>query len=62
VLLLTEEGTTFVPDAGAQYQEVARNDLGEMALASPSVARDALYIRPRPASTRLPIDRAIMVI
>lgn len=45
VLLLTEEGTTFVLDSGPQYKEIARNDLGEMALASPAVAGNALYIR-----------------
>ena len=45
VLLLTEEGTTFVLDAGGEYREIARNDLGEMSLASPAVAGNALYIR-----------------
>ncbi len=45
VFLLTEEGTTFVLDAGAAYKEIARNPLGEMSLASPAVAGDALYIR-----------------
>ncbi len=45
VLLLTEEGTTFVLDAGPEYKEIARNDLGEMSLASPAVAGNALYIR-----------------
>src|SRR4029079_17518246 len=45
VLLLNEEGTTFVLDAGAEYREIARNDLGEMSLASPAVAGNALYIR-----------------
>ncbi|HET7695628.1 MAG TPA: PQQ-binding-like beta-propeller repeat protein [Vicinamibacterales bacterium] len=45
VLLLTEEGTTFVLDAGAAYTEVAKNDLGEMSLASPAIAGNALYIR-----------------
>jgi len=45
VMLLTEEGTTFVLDTGAEYKEIARNDLGEMTLASPAVAGDAIYIR-----------------
>jgi outer membrane protein assembly factor BamB len=45
VLLLTEEGTTFVLEAGAEHKEVARNDLGEMSLASPAIAGNALYIR-----------------
>jgi outer membrane protein assembly factor BamB len=45
VLLLTEEGVSFVLDAGDAYQEVAKNDLGEMSLASPAIAGNALYIR-----------------
>jgi outer membrane protein assembly factor BamB len=45
VLFLTEEGTTFVLDAGAEYKEVAKNDLGEMSLASPAIAGNAIYIR-----------------
>lgn len=45
VLFLTEEGVTFVLDTGDRYTEVAKNDLGEMTLASPAVAGDALYIR-----------------
>ena len=45
VLLVTEEGVSFVLDAGNEYKEVARNDLGEMSLASPAIAGNALYIR-----------------
>ena len=45
MLLLTEEGVTFVLDTGDQYRELARNDLREMALASPAIAGNALYIR-----------------
>jgi len=45
ILLLTEEGLTFVLEAGGEYKEVARNDLSEMSLASPAVAGDAVYIR-----------------
>ena len=45
VLFLTEEGVTFVLDTGNEYKEIAKNDLGEMALASPAIAGDALYIR-----------------
>jgi outer membrane protein assembly factor BamB len=45
VFLLTEEGLMFVLDSGPEYKEIARNDLGEMALASPAVASDAIYIR-----------------
>ncbi len=45
VFMLTEEGLTFVLDSGDEYKEVAKNDLGEMSLASPAVADGAIYIR-----------------
>ena len=45
MFLLTEEGVTFVLDSGPEYKEIARNDLGEMSLASPAAAGGALYIR-----------------
>ena len=45
VLMVTEEGMTFVLESGPEYKEIAKNDLGEMSLASPAVAGDAIYIR-----------------
>lgn len=46
VYLLNEDGATLVVDArAATYTEVSRNELGEMSLASPAAAGDALYIR-----------------
>jgi outer membrane protein assembly factor BamB len=45
VLLLTEEGVTFVVQAGDEYKELAKNDLAEMSLASPAIAHGAIYIR-----------------
>lgn len=45
ILLLTEEGLTFVIAAGDEYREIGRNDLAEMSLASPAIAGAALYIR-----------------
>jgi outer membrane protein assembly factor BamB len=45
VLMLTEEGVTFVLQAGDEYKEVAKNDLAEMSLASPAIAGGAIYIR-----------------
>jgi outer membrane protein assembly factor BamB len=45
VLFLTEEGVGFVLDGGDVYKEVAKNDLGEMSLASPAIAGNALYLR-----------------
>ena len=35
----------FVLDAGDRYDELAKNSLGEMTLASPAAAGDRLYVR-----------------
>jgi outer membrane protein assembly factor BamB len=45
VFCLSEDGDTFVLNAGDAYDEVARNALGEMALATPAVTRDGVFIR-----------------
>lgn len=45
VFLLSEEGDTFVLTPGDKYDEVAKNSLGEMSLATPAVTRDGLFIR-----------------
>ena len=45
VFLLSEEGDTFVIRPGDAYDEIARNSLGEMTLASPAVTKDGLFIR-----------------
>ena len=45
IYLLSEEGDTFVINAGDAYVEVAKNSLGELAFASPAVTRDGLFIR-----------------
>jgi outer membrane protein assembly factor BamB len=45
ILMLTEEGVTFVLQAGDEYKEVSKNDLAEMSLASPAIAGGAIYIR-----------------
>jgi len=45
VFFLSEEGDTFVIRPGDAYDEVAKNSLGEMALASPAVTRDGLFVR-----------------
>ena len=45
IYFVTEEGVTFVLDAGDTYAEIAKNDLAEMSLASPAIAGDAIYIR-----------------
>jgi outer membrane protein assembly factor BamB len=45
VYFLSEEGDTFVIRPGDAYDEIAKNSLGEMALASPAVTRDGLFVR-----------------
>ncbi len=45
VFCLSEEGDTFVFQAGPTYQLVGRNHLGEMCMATPAIARDSLIIR-----------------
>ena len=42
---LSEEGDTFVFQAGPTYQLVGRNRLGEMCMATPAIAGDRLLIR-----------------
>jgi len=45
VFCLSEEGDTFVLNPGDEYDEIAKNSLGEMALATPAVTRDGVFIR-----------------
>jgi outer membrane protein assembly factor BamB len=45
IYVVSEDGDTFVFEAGDSYREVARNSLGEMSLASPAVDADSLYLR-----------------
>ena len=45
IFCLSEEGDTFVLAAGDKYDEVAKNSLGEMTLATPAITRDGLFVR-----------------
>ncbi|MFM8534193.1 MAG: PQQ-binding-like beta-propeller repeat protein [Acidimicrobiia bacterium] len=45
IYLLSEDGLTFVIEAGDKYVELARNSLDEMSLASPALAPDAIFLR-----------------
>jgi outer membrane protein assembly factor BamB len=45
VFFLSEDGVTFGIEAGDKYVEIAKNDLGEMSLATPALAPDAMFIR-----------------
>jgi outer membrane protein assembly factor BamB len=50
IFALSEDGDTFVIQAGPQYKLLGRNSLNEMSLASPAVAGDSVFIR---TATRL---------
>ena len=43
--MLSEEGVTFVIEAGDEDQELVVNSLDELTFASPAVAHGALIIR-----------------
>jgi outer membrane protein assembly factor BamB len=45
IFALSEDGDTFVIQAGPVYKLLGRNSLNEMALASPAVAGGGLFIR-----------------
>lgn len=45
IYLLSEDGDTYVVEAGDEYREVAKNSLGEMSLASPAADAESLYVR-----------------
>jgi outer membrane protein assembly factor BamB len=43
--LASEDGDTFVVQAGAEFRVLGKNSLNEMVMATPAIAGDALYIR-----------------
>lgn len=45
IFCLSEDGDTFVFQAGPEYKLVGKNSLGEMCMATPAIARDSLIIR-----------------
>lgn len=45
VFCLSEEGTTYVVKAGAEFELLGKNPLGEVALATPAVADGRLFLR-----------------
>jgi outer membrane protein assembly factor BamB len=45
VFLLSEEGDTWVIQAGREFKILGKNSLGEMAMATPAVSASALFIR-----------------
>ena len=45
IYIVSEDGDTFIFEAGDEYREIAKNTLGEMSLASPAANSDSLFIR-----------------
>ena len=45
IFALSEEGVTFVIQAGPEYKLLGKNSLDEMTLATPAIARGSLFIR-----------------
>jgi outer membrane protein assembly factor BamB len=51
--LLNEDGDTYVIRAGPKYEVLAKNSLGEMAMATPAIAGDSLILRTAVALYRI---------
>jgi hypothetical protein len=45
VFAASEDGDTFVIEAGSEYKLVGKNSLGEMIIATPAIVRDSLIVR-----------------
>ena len=45
IFCLSEDGDTFVFQAGPEYKLIGKNSLDEMCMATPAIARDSLIIR-----------------
>jgi len=45
IFCLSEDGDTFVFQAGPEYKLIGKNNLGEMCMATPAIARDSLILR-----------------
>jgi outer membrane protein assembly factor BamB len=45
IFALSEDGDTFVMQAGPEFKVLGKNPLGEMALATPAIAQDSLIVR-----------------
>jgi outer membrane protein assembly factor BamB len=45
IFLLSEDGDTFVVQAGPEFKVIGKNTLNEMSMATPAVARGSLFIR-----------------
>jgi outer membrane protein assembly factor BamB len=45
IFALSEDGDTYVMQAGPEFKVLGKNSLGEMAMASPAIAHDSLIVR-----------------
>lgn len=45
IYCLSEDGDTYVIEAGAEYKPVGKNSLGEMCMATPAIAEKSFFIR-----------------
>ena len=45
IFCLSEDGDTFVIQAGAEYKLIGKNSLDEMCMATPAIVRGSLVIR-----------------
>ena len=45
IYLLSEDGHTFVIEAGDKYVELSKNSMDEMSFASPALAPDTIFLR-----------------
>jgi len=59
IFCLSEEGDTYVLQAGDEYRLVAENALGEMCLATPAIANGSLFIRTLTRLVRISRARAL---
>jgi outer membrane protein assembly factor BamB len=53
IFALSEDGDTYVVQAGPEFKLLGKNSLNEMALASPAVARGSLFIRTQSSLYRI---------
>jgi outer membrane protein assembly factor BamB len=47
IFFASEDGEVYVVKAGARFELLSKNLMGEMVLATPAVSEDALYFRTR---------------
>ena len=58
MFLLSEEGDTFVVQAGPEFKVLGKNPLNDMALATPAIVRGSLIIRTQTKLFRIAKDTA----